>query len=797
MATQTTDAIEVFYSYAHGDEALKNELVKHLANLERQGVITGWHDRKITAGQEWAGEIDEHLNSARVILLLISPDFMFSNYCNDIEVRRAMERHEAGEARVIPVILRAVDWDGAPFSKLQALPTDAKPVTLWNDRDEAFLTVVKEIRRALKELSSQNNVPPLLNVPRPPIVGFVARRDRDGRDIVERLKEELAPQNNHLVALWGEGGIGKTTLAAEAVRAVQEIFAQRIVWISADGRPDFSLSTLLDEIATQLRRNDLRALPIGEKELQVSALISTAKTLIVLDNFETIAPAEQTRCTKFLAQRTPWPALITSRQKVAGARDVLIDAMSPEEATLFLQKLVEQSPIPQVFTEQVRGRISETATRNPLVMEWVVAQINLAQQPDDVLNELAQGKGDAAARVFDRSFGLEQLGDDGRAALLALSLFVPDASRPALSEVAGFGADIERLKGAVKQIAALRLVSMTADGSRLYIAGLTRELSKARLAKDARAAEFRQRFVAYFQSYAEAHAQPTPEDYDALEAEKDNLLSTLDTAFTLGRGDSVIKMAHILTGGVNGMLSVRGYWNEVIRYAKQALDVAKVSGNEWFVGALANNLGSTYAEQGDYRSAKEYYELAVQVARKIGAEQGLSATLHELGRLAQAEREFEEARRLYNESLEIDRRRGYQGGIARSLSELGRLAHAEGEIEEARRLYNESLTISKKFSEHRASAVSLHNLATIAQIQGELEEARRLFNESLKIKQWLGNQSGIAITLWQLGLLAAQEDDSAEAARLLREALSIFQRLKSPNAEFVRRNLAEIEGESS
>jgi hypothetical protein len=143
---------KVFFSYSHKDEELRDELEKHLSILKRQGVIAGWHDRKIGVGREWADEIDKHLNTADVILLLISADFMASDYCYDIEMKRALERHEAGEARVIPVILRPVDWRGAPFGKLQALPTDAQPVTKWSNRDEAFKNVAQGIRVAVKEL---------------------------------------------------------------------------------------------------------------------------------------------------------------------------------------------------------------------------------------------------------------------------------------------------------------------------------------------------------------------------------------------------------------------------------------------------------------------------------------------------------------------------------------------------------------------------------------------------------------------------------------------------------------------
>src|SRR5436305_4277574 len=146
---------EVFFSYAHEDEPFLGELLKHLDILKRLGVIRDWHDRKITAGTEWNEQIERYLNSAGVILLLVSADFISSDYAWGIEVSRAMERHEAGAARVIPVILRPTHgWqgEGTPFGKLLAAPTDGKAVTLWANRDEAFADVAGHIRKAVEEL---------------------------------------------------------------------------------------------------------------------------------------------------------------------------------------------------------------------------------------------------------------------------------------------------------------------------------------------------------------------------------------------------------------------------------------------------------------------------------------------------------------------------------------------------------------------------------------------------------------------------------------------------------------------
>lgn len=148
-----TRPIELFFSYSHRDEDLRDELAKHLSLLKRQGILAEWYDRDIGAGMDWAGEIDSHLNSAQIILLLISPDFMASNYCFDIEMNRAMERYAAREALVIPVVLRPVDWSGAIFAKCQAFPKNAKPVTTWENRDEAFLNIAQGIRKAAEYLS--------------------------------------------------------------------------------------------------------------------------------------------------------------------------------------------------------------------------------------------------------------------------------------------------------------------------------------------------------------------------------------------------------------------------------------------------------------------------------------------------------------------------------------------------------------------------------------------------------------------------------------------------------------------
>jgi hypothetical protein len=139
----------VFFSYSHKDEALRDQLEVHLSALKRDGAIETWHDRRITAGDPLGQRIDEQLERADLILLLVSPDFLASDYCHDVEMQRALARHAEGSIRVIPVILRPCDWKHSPFAHLLAAPTDGKPITRWPDRDEAFLDVVRQIRAAV------------------------------------------------------------------------------------------------------------------------------------------------------------------------------------------------------------------------------------------------------------------------------------------------------------------------------------------------------------------------------------------------------------------------------------------------------------------------------------------------------------------------------------------------------------------------------------------------------------------------------------------------------------------------
>ena len=200
--------LRLFYSYSHKDEGLRNQLDTHLKLLQRRGLIASWHVRVIGSDERWADQVDENSERADIILLLVSADFLASDYCYGREVTRALERHSAGEAIVIPVILRNVNWSRAPFAKLQALPKDARAVTLWVDRDSAWQNVSERIENAV-EFARRGRARPRKRTLR------VSQIEITNIRCFDHLKLDFTSGGEHpaqFSLIFGENGVGKTTL---------------------------------------------------------------------------------------------------------------------------------------------------------------------------------------------------------------------------------------------------------------------------------------------------------------------------------------------------------------------------------------------------------------------------------------------------------------------------------------------------------------------------------------------------------------------------------------------------------
>lgn len=219
--------VKVFISYSHKDEILRDELAEHLKPLERQSRIETWHDRKVEPGTNWRQELDAQLNSADIVLLLVSSSFINSDFCYCTELEQARKRHDAGEARIIPIFLREIDLEaleGTPLQTLQGLPEPTKHVTStkWGDRDEAYAHVARGIRAVVDNVQQQKkevqqaaqaleNRPSLMRS-RVPDENYI-ERDQAKR-LLERFAAALKQPHEKplLFNIYGTGGVGKTTL---------------------------------------------------------------------------------------------------------------------------------------------------------------------------------------------------------------------------------------------------------------------------------------------------------------------------------------------------------------------------------------------------------------------------------------------------------------------------------------------------------------------------------------------------------------------------------------------------------
>jgi hypothetical protein len=452
LTPKPTQAVEVFFSYAHKDQRLRDQLENQLSLLKREGLISNWYDRKIGAGEEWAGQIDTHLNTAQIILLLVSADFIASDYCYDIEMKRALERDKAKEARVIPVILRRVDWKNAPFGKLQALPKDGKPVTSWANRDDAFFDVARGIREIVEQLSTKRNPPPTLSSTSRGIAGFPPPTDpktiQQRKQVVEGIYTQLIQPNISAIVLTGIGGVGKSTLAALVYRHAQEQysqgsppFASEPLWLTVDPAVTFA------DIAGNICKALGKPIPdFGNLALpnQAAALFNALKTaekprLVVLDQFENLLDGQTGQV---LADRPgvgEWIDVLNSQKlEQSGCRVLLTSRPRPkgtrEYPPTYLQEysvagleIIEGTAL--LRGQGVNGTDAELRTAVQRCAGHAYALVLLATLARDygmsltaILKDPTFWKGDIAANLLDLIY-TQQLSEVQRELLLAFSAY--------------------------------------------------------------------------------------------------------------------------------------------------------------------------------------------------------------------------------------------------------------------------------------------------------------------------------------------------------------------------------------
>jgi len=733
--------LEVFFSYAHADEYWRDQLERHLGSLKRQKRLITWHDRKILPGTEWAQEIDTRLSNADIIFLLISPDFISSDYCYCSELKKAIRRHNKGEAHVIPIIVRPVDWKGTPFAKLQALPNDAKPISTASNSDEALLQVAQHIRKlveAQKKKRSTSTTLSISSTAKPPQhvsssanvwnVPFLRNPFFTGREqMITHIRTILIKEQTASVsqppAISGLGGIGKTQLAVEYAYRYREQY-QQVLWVQAN-----SLDILQSDMLTLAT---LLNLPEKEAQYQQQAiqavkqwLAEHSNWLLIFDNADDLSLVDP-----YLSIRTSQNSghlLLTTRTHATGSRAQRVDVekMDIEEGTLFFLHratlLAPDAPLSSLdeTTQHTARTIVDAVDGLPLALDQAGAYIeetgcSLSRYLtlyQTQRKELHQRRGkqstdhpEPVATTWSLSFQKVAAASPLAADLLRLCAFLsPDTIpeelvtesvpflNPALPEDSKEHIQVDEALG---ELLRYSLVQRHSVAQMLSIHRVVQAVLKDEMDKQTH------------QQWAE------------------RIVGILNQFFPFGDATTWSLCQRYLPHAL-----------VCTQYIQQWNLVSKEAAN------LLHNVASYLDDRARYQEAEPLYRHALVIKESVqGPEHpDTASTVHNLAILYWNRGRYEQAEPLFKRALVIkENALGPEHlDTARSLHNLAILYKDQGKYEQAEPLFKRALTIREYGLglEHPDIASTLHNLANLYRDLGKYGQAGPLYQRALTIKE--------------------------------------------------------------
>jgi tetratricopeptide (TPR) repeat protein len=806
MSNIPTQAVEVFYSYAHKDEKLRNALEEHLSTLHRQGYISEWHDRHILAGTDWAQEIDDHLNSAPLILLLISPSFIASGYCYSKEMKRALERHQAGEARVIPIILRPTDRSGTPFAVLQFLPTNGKAITTWPNRDEAWLAVANGIRKVIEDLTSsatstQSQGQPLWNVPYPRNPLFTGREQILER-LAETLKTDEATALHQPQAISGLGGIGKTQTAIEYAYRSRSKY-QAVLWARADKcenlMQDYVAFASLMGLPEQHQQDQPRIVEAVKRWLR-----EHQGWLLILDNADDLGIVSD-----FLPGTDTGHVLLTTRARTMGrlAKRIELDRMEEAEGSLFLLRRVgvldADASLDKASSQDQKHAqaIVQVMDGLPLALDQAGAYIDetgcglagyltrYQQHRKDLLKargEYTSDHPEPVATTWSLSFVNVERANPAAADLLRFYAFLaPDAipeeimtegSDELTSELQPLATDRYLLDAAIKQLFLYSLIERDAEQKLLSMHRLVQEVLK-----DAMSEEVQREWV---ERVVRAVDRTFPEvEFETWDRCRRLLTHAQSCADLITQWDMELPEAASLLGKAGKFLCDHGQYTEAEPLYQRALaiDEKSLGQDHPDVATRLNNLAQLYWNQGRYTEAEPLYQRALAIdVQTLGAKHPDTAdTLHALAGLYQDQGQYAKAKPLYERVLHIREKAlgAEHPKTAGTLHDLARLYQDQARYAKAEEFFQRALHIREKAlgAEHPDTSATLHALAWLYQKQSQYEQAKPLYERALSIReQTLGAEHPRLVSILEnYASLLQKMKRKAEAAKLEERAKAI------------------------
>ncbi len=671
----------------------------------------------------------------------------------------------------------------------------------------------KEIRLLSSKVAGKVSfdIEPLFGVPSHEFVGDYIRSDlpRGRKGFVSRAIDALQG-GEKLVVLTGQGGIGKTVLAAEVARRLVWRYQGGIFWRSAADMKQLGLNEVLDAFASVFGP-EFRTLPIDAKRDQVLSYLRNYDTssLLVVDNAENVQDENLWRFLESISQ--PSAALVTTRISLPReGREIRVEEMEPfEAARLFIKEARQRSPkwgehLSSEDTDCL-DEISRILHGHPLAIK-LVAPLVASRSLTSIRDELRRNPPKGVLDRFDVSYA--GLTESQKELFRRMAVFYSSVMDHAIKDVCLDSVqkdDLSISDGDLGELVGKSFVDRIEVSAqdelgnesivyRYRLHPLTRQYAIAKAGEDV-LAKYRARAAKYFLGYA----QHFRENFNMLEWERENILAGMDWAVEQQRSasneelESASSCVLQFMFAIDDYLDTRGYWSEYGLRLSQAIDAADATEDRKEKSIWLCNLGTLAQKTGDYDEARKLYQQSLKIYQDLDDKKGASYVLGNLGVLAQTNGDYDEARQLYQQTIDVANQLEDKSSLSRGLHQLGNLAYMIGDYDEARGLYQQSMEIKQALGDKSGVSRSLHQLGILAQDTGDYDEARRLYQQSMEIDQSLGDKSGVSKSLHQLALLEERTGNVKEALRLIRQAEIAFKGLGSPYEKQARQVRERLE----
>jgi tetratricopeptide (TPR) repeat protein len=824
--------IELFYSYAHEDEKYRIELEKYLKDMQRAGIITTWYDRRITGGSDLDRSISEYVDRAHVIFFLLSADFIASEYANDVELKRALERHDRGEARVVGVVARPIPKLRSALGKTILIPTDGKAIKLWRPQERGYVNVVEHLERIIEEtraqLAARDDEAPLRRH-----VWSIPKRNPTfvGREhALQRVGEALAATGTpSTVAIVGPPGVGKTQIAFEyAYRHASEYDVAWAIRAEDTNSIVVDLSALAEQLgvagegsgreaerptATRVRRSapipgtSMAATTPANNAGDVAVdgvmnwLAENGRWLLIFDNAAQIASV-----TSYIPRQGVGHVIVTSRENIWGmlGQTVELETFRREESVQFLSARTggDASEI-----KSDADRLANSLGDMPLALEHAASFVNTKRTTLAAYSALIDAVAASGPTLDDPvgriaatwSVSLDQIGPTSPAALLfAMCAWLAPEDIPRsifTSGVAWLGkrlastvADPPLFADAIAQLARYGLVRVRGDAFTTH--RLVQVAARDRLSQREQRAAAAQVVGLLHSIYPDADSIPDSDSWELCERYLPHVITATGHAIRLEV--ELPAVAHLLWR-VGDYQGERARYLEAQSTLQQALSVAQAAHglSHPLIADIQNSIGNVLLDgRGDYDGAKRRYEAALIVDRALGAERTHDAAIHlnNVGYALEQQSHLKLAMSYYTQSLDIEAELDERAEAAKTMLNVGSIHETLGDGGSARKLYEDAIDILRAAAaEPNELADALSALGSLLLDGGDTAGSRERFMEALALNRSVygtDDHPEIARNLTNLARVLLAAGDLVEARRHTDEALGMYARvyaLGTPN----------------